>query len=187
MRYLTGIALATAALGIACWAADPPASQPASKSASQPAGDGRLEGGIGLLSDKDLYQSGDAVNVRFTVKNVSKGPLAIWSRDCSWGHEVYFFEIVTADGVKVSLQEPARQWLRNGRIPKELAPGETFSANFDLTKLEGWKPVAATIQIRGVYQARNEFKGDPDRPKLQTLWEGRLVTEPVKVTFPGKA
>jgi hypothetical protein len=185
------MALATAALGIACFAAAGPASQPASQAASQPAsapaGAGRLEASIELIGNKETYQRGDQVNVRFTVKNAGKAPLSIWSRGCSWGHEVYFFEIVSADGVKTSLQEPVTEWRRNVPSPKELAPGEAFSVDFDLAKLEGWKPAAATIQVRGVYQSKNEFKGKPGFPNLQNMWEGRLVTEPVKVTFAGKA
>jgi len=153
------------------------------------ASDGRLEANIALVGGKGAparYEANEAVKVRFTVKNVSGAPLAIWARNCSWGHHVYFFEVVTESGSVVSLSEPPMTWEKNAPTPKDLAPGESFTVDLDLAKLAGWKPMPGKAWIRGVYQCKNEFKGQPDRPNLQAIWEGRLTTEPAETVFSHK-
>ena len=65
----------------------------------------------------------------------------------------------------------------------DVRPSEAFTLDFDLTKLEGWKPMQGALTARGIYTAKNEFRGKADWPKLQTIWEGKLVTEPVKITL----
>ena len=150
---------------------------PSTKPSETRPSDGRLEANIAVVQ---------GTTIRFTVKNVSKEPLAIWSRACSWGHEVYFFEVVTENGSIIRLSEPPMDWDRNVPSTKELAPGEAFSLDFDLTRLNGWKPMQAAVTVRGIYESKNEFKGKADWPKLQNMWEGRLVTEPLRISFSSK-
>ena len=78
----TMVVLAFAALG----RTDAPVA-PSTKPAETRSSDGRLEASIALVGSTTApaqFRPGEAVNVRFTVKNTSKEPLAIWRRNCSW-------------------------------------------------------------------------------------------------------
>ncbi|MBL8794944.1 MAG: RNA polymerase sigma factor [Planctomycetia bacterium] len=166
--------------------------------------DGKLEARLSLT--KREFVPGDAVIIQFTTKNVAKETLGLWSRSCSWGHEVYSLEVTDPAGQRWLLHEPSLDWRRNVPMAKDLKPGEEFSVDLDLPKLAGsrvpaevkrtdparaqlvkseWQaPLAVGVyRIRGVYAAKNEFKGDPTWVRLMHLWEGRLVTEAVQVTI----
>lgn len=179
-----------------------PKSAPQDAEPAKPS-DGRLEARI--TTTKKEFALGDAVVVQFTVKNVGKEVLGLWSRSCSWGNEVYFFEVTDPAGRRWLLHEPTREWLRNVPAAKEVKPGEDFSVDLDLTKLavnpiplkdaknldpakaaqagNEWRaPLApGAYRIRGVYTAKNEFKGDPRWARLDHLWEGRLITEAAEI------
>lgn len=165
--------------------------------------DGKLEAKMTLA--KKEFAPGDAVVVQFTVKNVSKKMHGLWSRSCSWGHGVYSLEVTDPAGQRWLLHEPLREWRRNVPSAKDVKPGEDFSVDLDLTQLAGkavprkeavadptqaplaqneWKtPLApGAYRIRGVYAAKNEFKGDPTWARLAHLWEGRLITEALQIT-----
>ena len=150
--------------------------------------DGRLE--VGIKPAKEDFQTGGPVPIKFTVKNVSDQPLGVWGRNCSWGHQVYSFEVTLPDGSKRTIFEPPLTWEKNSPTAVNLKPGESFGLELDLNQLtadrakEPWKvPVAAgTYSIRGIYAAQNEFKGKPGWASLDLLWQGRLIAGPVQFT-----
>jgi len=176
----------------------PPEAEPA-----KPA-DGKLE--VKIVLTKREFAPGDAITLQFTVKNLSKETLGLWNQSCSWGSMVYTFEITDPAGQRWLLHPPAQEWRRNVPSARDLKPGAEFSVDRDLTVLTGriiprqeavadpakaplaqaeWKvPLApGAYRIRGIYAAKNDFKGDPTWANLAHLWEGRLITEAVQITI----
>lgn len=147
--------------------------------------DGRLE--VSVIGKSERYGAGEPVVVAFDVKNVSAEPQFLWSRACSWGHEVYYFVITDANGHTTWLREPEQSWRRNVPSAKRLAPGETFSVDIDLNK---WLPKplpAGSYTVRGMYRVANEFKGRPGNSDVGRIWVGKLAAKPIGISVaPGK-
>lgn len=166
--------LAAAASGATAAATTPAASAPASSPAAGAATDGRLSATISLAHKQ--FAPGLPVPIHFTVTNVSGKALSIWSRACSWGHEVHSFELTRPNGSTVTLSEPRGNWARNVPSAQELQPGDKASITLNLLLMAGGPLPAGEYTVRGVYQATNSFKGKPDWARLDGLWEGKVVT-----------
>jgi beta-lactamase regulating signal transducer with metallopeptidase domain len=141
---------------------------------------------VSLVPTKTEFAYGEPVMVRFDVKNVSKEPVGLWSRDfCSWGHEVYHFEITMPDGSIVKAEEPQIGWNRNSPHTRELAPGKTFSVEFDLMRLTAGPLPPGEYQVRGIYRSAGLDAKEPDWVKKHVagLWIGETAADPIKIVL----
>ncbi|MGO9113281.1 MAG: hypothetical protein ACLP9L_28960 [Thermoguttaceae bacterium] len=159
---------------------DPKPELPATKDAPKQADASKSALLVSLVPAKTEFTYGEPVTVRFDVKNVSKEPVGLWSRGCSWGHEVYHFEITMPDGSVVTAGEPPMGWRKNSPHTEELAPGKTFSIEFDLMRLTSGPLTPGELSVRGIYRSAGLNENDPLRLRTTGLWTGEAATEPVK-------
>jgi hypothetical protein len=177
-RMTTRLRLRAAVLSVALAAAAPFAG--AAEEQKPASTDGRLSASVSPA--KAEYTVGEAVTVKFSLKNVSDKPFNLWSRNCSWGHEVYHFRLTLPDGSTKTLSEPALRWDANVPLPMAIEAGKTFTAEFDLKAWAGKALPVGKYKVAGVYRSKNGFKDGKARGfNLGDLWEGELVTD--EVTF----
>lgn len=175
MLRIGGMALALVAQGIVVTMIPQVVAAPAADKSS----DGWLQASI--AAKRQVYTVGKPITVTFTVKCTSPKAVFLWSRGCSWGCQVYSFNLTKPDGAFLTLSEPPREWRRNAPGANELKPGEAFSLDFDLNKMSAGPLAAGKYVVRGVYQTGNPFKGQPGFARLDNVWEGKLVTDAISL------
>jgi hypothetical protein len=155
----------------------PVSAAPAADGPKKPS-DGRLS--VSVSMPRTEVRLGEPVTLDFTVKNVSAGDLAIWSRACSWGHQVYHCRLRMPDGTTLETSEPTGKWLQNTPRSTRLEKGAAVTVRFDLNAWTGGPLPPGEYTLRGVYRSRNGFKDDRDvAGRLGDLWEGESETDEV--------
>jgi len=119
------------------------------------------------------------------ISNNYTNEIRLWKEDCSWGYGTLSFQASDTAGNHWTARKQPRSWRRNYPRWWLLKPSETLIIDVHFGDSKSWdgfrrpaKDTALKLNLTAVFEI-----GFDEQVKEHQIWNGRIVSAPVEVTF----